>query len=91
MLRPRLHLGCHAEHARVLQAIFSFKIVEGFVEDEVRLAGNTGHARLDTPIQRIQAFIEGLQVALIASRIGRVDLGQVSCHFCRDYSRIDRR
>ncbi|MNF14248.1 hypothetical protein D3C80_2163920 [compost metagenome] len=57
---------------------------------EVGLIGNTRYPRLDPPIQRIQTVVESLEVALIARRIGRVSLSQVSSHFRRDYPRVDR-
>ncbi|MCY1415034.1 hypothetical protein D9M71_305020 [compost metagenome] len=91
MLRARLHLGGHAEHPGVLQAILGLEVVERFVEHEVRLAGDSGDPRLDPPIQGVQAFVEGLQVALVARRIGRIDLSQVRSHFRRDYPRVGRR
>ncbi|MNG17745.1 hypothetical protein D3C84_1017550 [compost metagenome] len=87
----RLYFGGDAEHAGMLEAIGVFEVVEGFVEHEIRFALNPGQTFLQTQIQRIQTFIESLEVALVAGRIGRIDSTEVGSHFRRDYASIDRR
>jgi len=81
MLSARLHFRRDAEHAGVFQAVGVFEVVEGFVEDEVGFAFNTGQAFLQTLIQCIQTLIERFGIALIALGIGRVGGAQVSGHF----------
>lgn len=49
MPRTRLYLGQHAEHAGVLEAVGSLEIVEGLVENEVRLALQGGQLRRIRP------------------------------------------
>ena len=91
MLRARLHLGGHAEHAGVLQAIGGLEVVERLVKHEVRLAGDPRHTLLDARIKGIQALDELLEVGLVARGIGRVGRCQVAGHLRRDHPGIQRR
>ncbi|MNT79057.1 hypothetical protein D3C72_2183570 [compost metagenome] len=61
------------------------------MEYEVRFAFNTRQTLLQACIQRVQALIKGLEVALVTRRVGGIGGTQIRSHFRRDDPGVDRR
>lgn len=80
MACSRLDLRRYREHAGMAQSVGFLEIVEGFMEDEERLAGKLAQAFAEFAVEPAEALLEGLQVGPVAPGVGRVDLGQVFGH-----------
>ena len=88
--RTGLHFAGHAEYAGMTQAVGGLEIVEGLVEDEERLVGDLGHARLESGIELVEATLERRQIVLVAGGVGRVGGSQVGGHASGDQPGVGR-
>lgn len=63
MACSRLDLRGYREHAGMAQPIGFLEIVEGFVEDEERLAGKLAQAFAEFPVEPAEALLEAFRLA----------------------------
>ena len=85
-----LHFAGDAEHAGMFKAIGGLEVVEGFMEDEIRLALHARQARLEALIESRQTLAERLHIGLVTRGVGWVGGAQVGGHAHGDHPRIGR-